>query len=171
MEREWPQESRRSCKEDWATKALGLERVGCWIPQRSMVSSAADSSPGTTNITEPPYEPNFTIAAVAFSSSSSILSQSSQFLLHFALFYQLQIITVHTSPFTYKVFFLITPILILLHKRETIFVSKKQKIETVLYIFFRYLINIYIKITWTKKKLILNFIKIWLKCNNTYLIY
>jgi len=89
MEREWPQESRRSCKEDWATKALGLERVGCWIPQRSMVSSAADSSPGTTNITEPPYEPSFTIAAAAFSSSSSILSEltvTDTVYAHFALF-------------------------------------------------------------------------------------
>lgn len=64
MERERPQASILSWREDWLTKALCFEKMGCWIAQRSIISS----SQLLTNLTLPLYEPSPT---TTFSSSSS----------------------------------------------------------------------------------------------------
>jgi hypothetical protein len=79
MEREWPQASSRSWREDWETNAFGLEKVGCWIPQSSMVSSAADSSPTNNTLAFPPYDPILTITTSPSSSSAVAITSGFKF--------------------------------------------------------------------------------------------
>lgn len=106
MEREWPQESRRRVKEDCETKALCLESVGCWIPHKSMISSAADSSPSTSNLTFPPYEPSFTIATSSSSSSyPSAFTSSLAIVLLFAATISPLLVVGLVRPFQFFFFF------------------------------------------------------------------
>lgn len=53
MVRRRPQASRSSRREEWRTKELCLERVGCWIAHRRRISSAESF----TTRTGPWYEP------------------------------------------------------------------------------------------------------------------